>query len=244
MMTLLCDRKDTLGVIAAALLWTAAAAHAQTGPNDLRASLLAGTDYVRHGLSQNDQAPALRVAFDFEHKSGLFFGGSLGNVEYAAESRFRKPRDTELRAYAGYLWRKNQWMTNVTFARYVYPDIEQSYEYNEAAVNLSYRDRYFLSVSRGEEYLGVLDSSTRVRVGLALPWIRDLEFGANLGKSRIDARADIDYTYWDIGLSRALGRFAFDLRFHDSTAARSSLAGNDTDNRWVFSMTYALVPFD
>ena len=40
-------------LLAATLLLAATPVRAQSGPNDLRASVMAGTDFVRYGLSQN-----------------------------------------------------------------------------------------------------------------------------------------------------------------------------------------------
>jgi uncharacterized protein (TIGR02001 family) len=133
-------------------------------------------------------------------------------------------------------------MTNVAVSRYAYPGIERNYDYTEYSVSTSFRDRYFLSLSRGDEYLSIFERSTRLRTGFALPWIWDLEFGVNVGRSRFEGFRDVSYNHWDVGLSRPMGRFALDLRFHDSDYGRSSLIGNDTDDQWVVSVTYAFLP--
>lgn len=230
-------------VIAAAPL-LAPIAGAQPAHQPLHASVSIASDYVYNGLSQTYDEPSLRFALDFEHDSGFFAGGALGNIDYEAESRFRTPRRTEASVYTGFLWRRRDWMTNVTVSRHVYPDIERRYDYTEAAVGVSFRDRYFLSVARSNDYLAVYHRATRYRAGVAIPWVWDLELGIDAGRFHSSGPFDVSYSFWDAGLSRAVGRFALDLRFHDNTYDRTSLLGNHADGLWVFSLSYAILPLE
>jgi uncharacterized protein (TIGR02001 family) len=217
-------------------------ARAQPQPDALHGSVSLSSDYVLNGLAQTYDRPSVRVSVDFEHDSGFFAGGSLANVDYEAEDQFRTPRDTQLNVYTGYVWRRNQWMTNLTLSHYRYPGIERRYDYTQATANVSFRGRYFLAVSRASEFLSIYDNADIYRAGAALPWIGGLEMGVNAGRLRSRGFVDTSYTFWDIGLSRPLGRFALDLRYHDNTYEQSSLLGNDAQDLWVLSMSYALVP--
>ena len=114
------------------LLGSASRVEAQLEPDALHGFVALSSDYVLNGLSQTYDQPSLRASLDFEHRSGLFVGGSLANVDYVAEEQFRTPRDTQVNLYAGYLWRRNRWMTNVTLSRYRYPGIERAYDYTQA----------------------------------------------------------------------------------------------------------------
>ena len=216
---------------------------AQNAADALRASIAVSSDFVQNGLLQTNDGPTFRLAFDYEHKSGFFAGGMLANIDYVAESDFRTPRDTQATVYAGYVWHRDQWRTNVTVSQYEYPGIERNYDYTQASVTVSFRDRYFLSLVKSGDYLEFYDRSDQIYAGFALPWIQNLEFSASAGRLSFGGQFASSFSYWDIGLSRPFGRLALDLRFHDNSFNRNSIAGNLTHNQWVLSMTYALLPF-
>jgi uncharacterized protein (TIGR02001 family) len=221
-----------------------AGVEAQPGPDRLRASVALSSDYVLHGLAQTRDRPSLHVSLDFEHEAGFFAGGSLANVDYEAEAGFSTPRDSLLTLYGGYVWRKGPWASNVALSRYVYPDIVRDYDYTQIAVTASFRDRYFLTAARSSDYLAVYDTSRYVRAGVAVPWSRGLEFGINAGRFTTGGAFGTSYDFWDAGVSRAAGRLALDLRFHDNGYGRASLLGNATGNLWVLSLTYVFLPLD
>ena len=227
---------------AVVLLLFAAAAAAQPVRDRLRVSASLSSDNILHGLSQTDDEAAARFAVDFGGARGWFVGGSLANVGYAAEAQFARPRESQLNVYGGYVWQQPRWRTNVSLSRYAYPDIARNYDYSRLAVTTSYRDRVFLTAARTNDYLSIYDDAWIVGAGIAAPWVADLELGVNAGRFRADGAGGISFSYWDIGLSRPVGRFALDLRFHDSSYPGDSLLGNRTENRWVFSLTRVLLP--
>jgi uncharacterized protein (TIGR02001 family) len=218
------------------------ASRAQPQPDALHGFVTLSSNYVLNGLTQTYDGPSARVSLDFEHESGFFAGGSLANVGYEAEEQFRTPRDTQINVYAGYVWRRDQWMTNLTLSRYRYPGIERDYDYTQATANVSFRERYFIAVSRASEFLSIYDNADIYRAGVALPWLGGLEVGVNAGRLKSRGFLDASYTFWDVGLSRPLGRFALDLRYHDNTYEQSSLLGNDARDLWVLSASYAFLP--
>jgi hypothetical protein len=110
-------------------------------------------------------------------------------------------------------------------------------------VNFAFRDRWFLELAESDDYLGLFGTSYRYRIGLALPVVRNLEFGLNAGEFRASEVFHTRYGFWDIGLSRVLGRFALDLRYHDNSYYGESLYGaTGSDDRWVLSVALALAP--
>lgn len=234
------------GAVAAVLAALAGAppASAQSETGTLHGSVSLSSEYILNGLSQTYDEPSVRVALDFEHQSGFFAGGVLANVGYLAEAPFETPRDTQASLYAGFLWRRNQWMTNLTASTYRYPGIQRSYDYTQAAASVSFRDRYFFAVSRSNDYLSIYDSVELYRAGIAMPLPRNLEFGINAGRFRADGFFGTSYSFWDVGVSRPMGRFALDLRYHDNTYRRYSLFGNDASDLWVLSMTYVFLPLN
>lgn len=230
--------------IVALLICAASPSVAQPVPDKFRAAVTVASDYVLHGLAQTTSGPSLRLSFDYEHPTGFFAGGALANVEYRAERQFSRPREYQAVVYAGYVWRRNDWMANLTLSRYEYPDITISYDYTQLAATLSFRDRYFLTAARSSDYLAIYDDSEYWSAGIAQPWIRDLEFSVNAGRFRTDGYFAASYSFWDIGLSRTAGRFALDLRFHDNTYDRWSLLGNGAGDLWVLSLTHVFLPRD
>lgn len=237
-------KRVSVTALIAVVLLSDAPALAQPETSALRGSISLSSDYVLNGLAQTHDDPSVRLSLDFEHRSGFFAGGSVGNVDYLAEAQFRKPRDTQAVLYAGYLWRRGPWMTNLTLSRYRYPGLERSYDYTQATANVSFRDRYFLAVSRSSSYLAVYDGGKLYRAGIALPWFRNLEFGVNAGRFEVEGPFYASYSFWDIGLSRPFGKFALDLRYHDNTYGYSTLLGNRSEDLWVLSMTYSFLSRD
>ena len=225
-----------------ALALAAASAAAQLPAGDLRVSAVLASDYRHNGLSQTGDEISLRAAVDYERAGGLFTGGYVANVDYWAERFFARPRELEIGVYGGYQWRRPNWSTNVQLARYVYPDIEISYDYTEARVNLALRDRYFVSLGTSDDYLGLFGRSTEARAGVVLPLVRQIELGINAGRFEATETGYTKYDFWDIGLSRATGRFALDLRYHDNNYAGASLYGDPGEQEFVLSVAYAIRP--
>ena len=226
--------------IGALLAVTGAAA--QTSTANLRASVSIASDFVQHGLLQTESGPTIRVTADYEHARGFFAGGALTNVEYQRESDFDNPRDTQATLYVGKSWNRSSWRTNVTLARYLYPDFERDYDYTLLSAGISYRDRYFLTASYSSDYFDIWKRTTNFGAGIALPWIENIEFSASAGRLNYKGRIASSFSHWNVGLTRPFGRFAIDLRFHDTSFEPSTVAGNRTRNQWVFSISRALLP--
>lgn len=215
---------------------------AQPVRGDVRLSVLMASDYKQNGLSQTRSGPVLRFSTDYTHQSGLFAGGFVSNAEYAWDDRLASQRDTLTNIYVGHQWRGNRWASTVSVSRYIYPGYSPNYNYTQTAAGVSYKNRYFLSFARNNDYPYMGRDTNQVRGGIALPWIWGLEAGVNAGELRTSGAFDTGYSFWDAGLSKVFGRFALDLRYHDDTYGRARVAGESGDNRWVFSITYAISP--
>jgi len=216
-------------------------AGAQTSAGGWRASAMLASDYVQYGLSQQSDTPAVGFTVDFESAFGAFAGLAATSVEYAAERRFARPRDSQLTLYSGYVWRERNWTTSLTLARYLYPDIVRSYDYSSLSATASFRDRIFVTAGETTDYLGVYDGARYLRVGVARPWLWNLRFEASAGVFRSGGEYGTSYRFQDIGVTRPFGRLAADLRFHANDHNRSSLYGNGEDDLWVLSLTWSLL---
>jgi uncharacterized protein (TIGR02001 family) len=236
-------RAGEIGLTALLLGLGCGTAESQLPQGNLHVALLLASDYRHNGLSQTDTDTALRVSIDYARAAGWFAGGHLANVDYAAEEHYREPREIEITAYGGYEWRRSDWSTNVQLARYVYPGIAVDYDYTEASANFGFRDRWFLEFGASDDYLGVYGTSYRYGGGLALPIAGQLELGINAGEFRASEVYHTRYGFWDAGLTRIVGRFALDLRYHDNSFYGSSLYGSaGEDEQWVLSASLALAP--
>jgi len=217
-------------------------AWSQPQGSELNLSFLLASDYKHNGLSATASGPVARFAADYEHQSGFFAGGFLANVEYYAERYYKTPRDYQVNVYAGYIRRGTTWTTSVSASRYVYPGISFRYDYTQLAVNASFRDRLFFGAGHSDNFLSIDRTAYHYHAGVALPAKWDLEIGINAGRFRSSELFGTEYSFWDIGVSRALRRFAFDLRYHDNTYDRSTILGDGGGDRWVLSVAYALAP--
>ena len=230
----------TLIALTLLILFAGESTRSQTVDGQLSLSFLVTTDYKRAGLSQTESEPAARFSVDYEHASGFFAGGFAANVKFAADRRFDNRRDFQANLYAGYVWRGSDWTTNVSVSRYIYPDIRFRYDYTHTAINASFRNRYLFSVAHSDNSLSLNRSAYEYRAGIAMPWVLDLEFGLNAGRFRSTELFNTAYSFWDVGVSRVLKRFALDLRYHDNTYEGASILGESGDDRWVFSVAYAI----
>jgi uncharacterized protein (TIGR02001 family) len=224
-------------VLAVAL---AGPARAQRPESAVHAAATLMSDYKHLGLSHSDSRPAVKLAVDYDHRSGFFAGGYLVNVEYAAEYGSATPRDYEVDAYVGYQWRGARWTANAIVSRYIYPGIDFRYDYTRSAVNLAFKDRYFFGAAYSENFYSINRSAYDYFAGAAIPLRHGLEIGINIGRFQSSELRNASYTFWDVGVSRLFPRFVLDLRYHDNTYDRTTRLGDGRGDHWVFSASYAI----
>jgi len=213
---------------------------AQDAIPNLNGYITVANDYRTHGLSQLASGASLQLSIDYQHDKGFFVGAFATNVEFAWDARFAKPREYLLNYYLGYSRRKRDWTFNVSFARYLYPNISFNYDYSALAAGVSYKGRVSYGVSYIDELLGLPYSGWYQELSVAQPLKWGLELGATLGRLDAEEIAGGGYSYWNLGLSRVVGNVGLDLRFHEAGLDRASALGDPDGNRWVFSVTYGL----
>ncbi len=174
---------------------------------------LASADMFRgETLSGND--PALSVAVNIDHSSGLFAGASI-----TAAAGDRDPRITSATQYAGYALRKGETSLEVGVIHRDYGEM----------FDPAYRKHYF------EGFVGVSHRSIRARIYVSPDYLQDgrttyygevnvklLQAGkwslnAHAGLSLIPADLDAedqgmqDYEDWSVQISRPVGKFSVSL---------------------------------
>lgn len=229
------------GALPAAMLACAAApAIADEPPAGLGAYVTLATDARDRGLSQVDDEPAVRAGIDYEHASGLFAGGVLGNVAYPGDAYPGAQPDSVLELYAGRVWRASRWSITTSFGHYRYSGTPDGYDYNEISAVFDYRDRWFYRVTYADDLLasgyGVADHE----LGFRTPLPGRFELGAAIGRVGMEAPYADDYTHYNIGVSRLVGRFGLDLRHYSTSRELAAYYGSSAGERWALSLSYAI----
>jgi uncharacterized protein (TIGR02001 family) len=219
-------------------LAASATAEAQDAAVGVNGYLTLGNGYWSHGLSQNDGL-SVQLGVDYQHSSGFFAGGWAANVDYAIEYSQEQPRDVVVDAYAGYHARSEDWSWTVVLGRYFYPGTAIPYDYGEVGGTVGFRDRVFYTASYSPRFYAQGHAALNQELSLALPLRGDLELGATLGRFAL-ADTDVDYTHWNIGMSKVVRRVVVDLRYYASGYDRASWLGDPNANQYVISVSYAL----
>jgi uncharacterized protein (TIGR02001 family) len=224
-----------------ALLAVAGAAHAQPTATGVSGYVTVASAYWRHGLAQRD-GPTLALAVDYEHQSGFFAYGRATGVEYGSYGPYGSygdSRDVEASAHAGFQRRRPGWSWTASVGRYLYPDTGGAYDYDEASFGVGWRDRVFYSVAVSGDYYGRPSSALAQEVSFAFPLRGDFEVGAALGSFDL-GNSGVDYTHWNVGVSKLIGRFALDLRRYDTNHDSRGWLGDPYAERYVLSASYAM----
>jgi uncharacterized protein (TIGR02001 family) len=220
----------------------APAGFAQDRAQGVTAYVTLANDYRSRGLSQLDSGVSWQVGVDYAHVSGFFVGGFAANVEYAAEAYWPEERDYVVDYYAGYAWDRRDWQVNVAVGRYTYPDVSLDYDYSELTLSTTFRNRFSYTAGYTDRLYSRPYSAWYQEIGVAQPLRFDLELSAAFGEFNNEYPAYEDYTYWNVGLSKVIHRFALDLRFFEASGDMTTVLGDPAGDAWVFSVSYG-VPF-
>lgn len=217
-------------------VWAVAGVAEAQGPAPgLRGYATLSSSYWRYGLSQSD-GPTLALAIDYEHPTGFFTYGRAVNVDYGPYSY---SRDLEVSAYVGYHDRRPGWSWTTSIGRYAYPGTSGYYDYDEWVLGVGVRDRVFYSIAHIDDYYGSRSSGVAQEVSVAFPLRGDFEVGGAVGSFDL-ADGGPDFTHWNVGVSKLIGRFALDLRRYDSGYERRGWLGDPYGQRYVVSVSYAM----
>ena len=225
-------------LLCAAGLMASAAAGAQDTAVGVNGYLTLGNGYWSRGLSQNDGF-SVQLGVDYQHPSGFFAGGWAANVDYAIEYSHEQPRDLVVDAYAGYHARREDWSWTVVLGRYLYPGTAIPYDYDELGATVGFHDRVFYTASYSPRFYAQGHPALNQELSVALPLRGDLELGATLGRFAL-AESDIDYTHWNVGMSKVVRRVVVDLRYYRSGYDWISWLGDPNADQYVISVSYAL----
>lgn len=193
------------------------------------------SDYVFRGISNSNEEPQVKVDFLWFHPTGAYAGIWASNTAFG---------DTmELDPYIGYASSIGDTglSYDVGYFQYTFPGTAADTDYGELyAIGTWSSGDFSLSPSiwHADDYFGSGDSATASQVEGS--WTSgDLAVSATVGQQTWDTADDLEYTYYDVGVTQTLGDWDLDLRWHDTDDdAEDFVADPDlTDSRVVFSVT-------
>ncbi len=217
--------------------------HADIGRENFTGYVTLTSDYRFRGLSQTDTDPALQIGIDFQHDSGIFTGLWGSNVDFPMDRFAEDPRDVELNYYLGYHHSIGRdWAGVASVIRYSYPGASHNYDYTEISASVNYVERLFATVAYSDDAYNLGGSATNYEIALQFPIIYGLELGATAGLYDSSDLLDGSYTYWNIGLSKAVRRLSFDVRFHDTDNTATRIFGDEIAGAaWAFSVSWTFL---
>ena len=219
-----------------ALLWSASACRA----DGFGGSVGIASDEVFRGLTQSDHqlSPQLDLHYAL---SGWYAGISADEVRRG----LNESANVGLIAYLGYQYRFNDdWSGSLAIRRYDYPGYPHryDYDYSEAALSVSWRDRILASViaspdvffadyqcdyGRGAAYTGELAARQ--------PLARGFRLNAGVGYYDLHRQIGTGYAYGSAGISTQWHSWNFDVRYVATDGSAQRRFEELADNRVVLS---------
>jgi uncharacterized protein (TIGR02001 family) len=188
-------------------------------PAELKAYGVLTSDYVFRGVSYSDGHPAVQAGLDVSADSGLYAGAWASTVDLTGGPN---QRDAALNFYAGFHYAVNDdWTLGSNVVAYTFPGASGpvDYDFTEVSVSASYRDRYWLEYSYTPDLYHTNNSAQNLEVYGEWPLSKTLLFGAGAGVYDVARLSGDDYSYWQAGITRPIGRWSIDLRYHQSSRA-------------------------
>jgi uncharacterized protein (TIGR02001 family) len=219
---------------------TSAVAVAQDSPS-LNGYVTLSNGYWNRGLAQNDGL-SVQLGIDYQQKAGWFVGAWAANVDYAVEKSWAEPRTIESEIYGGYHKRSGNWSWTAMLGRYFYPSSALSYDWNELSATVGWRDRIYYTAGYTNQFYGISrfwGSSLSQELSFSQPLRGNFEISGTLGHVEIDHTA-IDYTHWNLGVSKVVRHVAIDLRYYESGYDYVGFFGDPKEPKYVLSVSYAL----
>ncbi len=228
-----------VALFSAVLLAGPGVVDAQSAAPGLDGYITLASGYWNRGLSQNDEGLALQVGVDYQHRSGLFVGGTLADVDYPVPDPRGEGRETELDVYLGFHRRNPDWSWTFSLGNYSYPDGSETYSYSEASASIGFRDRVFFSTTYTGDFFSRGPPAWNSELGTAFPLAGNFELSAAVGRFDVDLTSDSEYTHWNLGVSKVARRVVLDLRYYDSTYDVLTPLGDPRGEEYVLSVSYA-----
>jgi uncharacterized protein (TIGR02001 family) len=204
------------------------------------------TDYVWRGISQTNEQWALQGGFDAEHESGFSIGTWASNVNYTEDNTVNAEdrANLELDVTVGYSGEMKGISYGVTAARYGYPGVASSlnYDFYEFGLSLGYKlpqgiDLGF-AYDFAPEFFGDVDSAHHYKLNAGYSLANGIGFSANIGQQLFsdNNKAGDDYLYYGVSTSYNILGFDASVSYSDTDLEDSDIA----DRRVFFTLSRSL----
>ena len=190
---------------------------ADAAPQDWTAYINLTTDYVKRGVSQSDSHGAAQLGGEVAFDSGIYAGawGSTADIDNGPN----RHRDKEVNLYAGYgrdISPKLRLSAYIVSYNYPGQTGAIDYDYVEYTLSSNYDDRLWLEYSYSPDLYNTGFSTSNIEAIAELPLHDELRMSAGIGHYDTSRLTGATYTYWQLGITRALRWADIDLRYHDT----------------------------
>lgn len=176
------------------------------------------SDYVFRGVSYSDGHASVQAGADVALESGLYFGAWASTVDISNGPT--RQRDLQVNYYLGYTHElQSPWTFGASAVLYTFPDTvgEIDYDFVEYSVVGNFDDRAWIEYSYSPD---LYHSGTRTHnLDLYAEWPlpAQLTLGGGAGYYDVSELSGSGYTYWQLGVTRPIGRVDIDLRYHGTS---------------------------
>ena len=175
------------------------------------------TDYVKRGVTQSDEQPALQSGTEVSFKNGFFLGAWASTVDI--ENGPTRQRDLEINYYAGYVFDATDSLRLTASAiAYDYPGQtgNVNYDYEELLLEGNFKDRVWIGFAYSPDLYNSGYSTTNIELYAEWPVGGIWAIGGGLGRYDASNLTGSDYLYWQTGITASLRWANVDLRYHDT----------------------------
>ncbi|MDB5973051.1 MAG: hypothetical protein JWQ90_5501 [Hydrocarboniphaga sp.] len=198
------------------------------------------TDNVVRGLTASDGKPSLQIDAHYSADARWFAGAGAATLDLGAD----RGTSSQLSAYLGYGWTlPANWGGWLSLNHYDYPmDTPRSlYNYDELSGTLAWSNRVFVSIAWSPDKGaptrdGPISGENALSYDLVVhqPLLGSLSGNAGIGYHQLQGFSGDAYTYWNAGLSYALGSLQVELSFIGTDhQAKALFYGDTAEDRWV-----------
>jgi len=213
----------TLGTLVASSLLASGIASAE-----LTGNVGLTSNYIWRGVTQSDDGPAAQGGVDYSHASGFYAGTWLSNVDFGDGT---DANEYEHDLYLGYAGEAGAFGYDVGVFHYMYPladdadftELGLSGSYENFSAGVAYTFNSDIQEGSGSMFAEG-DLYYFVSAGFDLP--NDFGLGLTLGSYAFDedsAGNELDYTHYQVALSKADLTFALDQNDLDGSMSGKAL---------------------
>lgn len=175
------------------------------------------TDYVKRGVTQSDEQPALQLGAEMNFRNGFFLGAWASTIDI--ENGPSRQRDLEIDYYFGYAFdATDSWRLTASAIAYNYPGQtgNVNYDYEELLLEGNFKDRVWLGFAYSPDLYNSGYSATNIELYTEWPIGGIWAIGGGLGQYDASNLTGSDYHYWQMGVTASLRWANVDLRYHDT----------------------------